>query len=70
MTQANLKVEGMTCNHCVETITKSLEKLYGVSGVIIDLDGKKVKLDYDENTIKLEKITGEILALGFEIAEE
>ena len=69
MIRASLKVNGMTCNHCVETITKSLEKLSGVLDVIVDLDKKAVKLDYDENIIKLEKITGEILALGFEIVE-
>ena len=70
MIQALLKVEGMTCNHCVETITNSLEKLSGVLAVIINLDEKEVKLDYDENSIKLNKIIGEISALGFEIAEE
>tara|TARA_Y100001936_G_scaffold226882_1_gene246676 strand:- start:2805 stop:3017 length:213 start_codon:yes stop_codon:yes gene_type:complete len=70
MIQAFLKVKGMTCNHCVETITNSLEKLSGVSEVIINLDEKEVKLDYDENSIKLNKIIGEISALGFEIAEE
>ena len=50
--------------------TNSLEKLSGVSEVIINLDEKEVKLDYDENSIKLNKIIGEISALGFEIAEE
>ena len=70
MSQASLKVEGMTCNHCVETISNSLKKLPGVQMVIVDLDEKEVKFDYDENTIKLENINGEILALGFEIAEK
>tara|TARA_Y100001936_G_scaffold247562_1_gene293599 strand:+ start:2090 stop:2302 length:213 start_codon:yes stop_codon:yes gene_type:complete len=70
MIRASLKVNGMTCNHCVETITKSLEKLSGVLAVIVDLDKKSVKLDYDENIIKLEKITDKIIDLGFEIGEE
>ena len=70
MIRASLKVNGMTCNHCVETITKSLEKLSVVLAVIVDLDKKSVKLDYDENIIKLEKITDKIIDLGFEIGEE
>jgi len=70
MIQALLKVEGMTCNHCVETITNSLEKLSGVLAVIINLDEKEVRLDYDENIIELGIIIGEISALGFEILEE
>tara|TARA_Y100000590_G_scaffold382851_1_gene453130 strand:+ start:476 stop:688 length:213 start_codon:yes stop_codon:yes gene_type:complete len=70
MIRESLKVNGMTCNHCVETITKSLEKLSGVLAVIVDLDKKSVKLDYDENIIKLEKITDKIIDLGFEIGEE
>ncbi len=70
MTQTKLKVDGMTCNHCVETITNSLEKSSGVLGVSIDLDKKEVKLDYDENKIKLEEITSKILVLGFEVTKE
>ena len=67
MTQASLKVDGMTCNHCVETITSSLEKFSGVLEVIINLEEKEVTLNYDEARIGLKEICSEISTLGFEI---
>lgn len=33
----NLKVEGMTCRHCVVAVTKALESVAGVEGARVDL---------------------------------
>lgn len=35
----NLKVEGMTCHHCVMAVTKALESVDGVRSAKVDLDG-------------------------------
>ena len=32
-----LKLEGMTCGHCVASVTKELQKIDGVSDVSVDL---------------------------------
>ncbi|MEA5455473.1 heavy-metal-associated domain-containing protein [Sinomonas sp. JGH33] len=31
-------VDGMTCNHCVSSVTEELEALEGVDGVAVDLN--------------------------------
>lgn len=33
----SIKIEGMSCNHCVMAVTKTLEKIDGVSDVSVDL---------------------------------
>ena len=69
MTQKSLKVEGMTCQHCVQTITNSLKGKTGIEMVGVNIDKKEVKIEYDEEKITLEIIFSEITALGFEIVE-
>jgi copper ion binding protein len=40
-----LHVEGMSCNHCVSTVTRS----------VLDVDGAaKVKVDLPSNTVRVE----------------
>jgi copper chaperone CopZ len=36
------KVTGMTCGHCVSAVTTEVEKVPGVSDVVVDLDAKTV----------------------------
>ena len=38
MTQETLTVEGMTCQHCIKTITDALNGQSGVYKVGVDLD--------------------------------
>lgn len=40
-----LKVEGMTCQHCVMHVTKALESVPGVSEVSVDLDSGSATLE-------------------------
>lgn len=38
--QYQLTIDGMMCQHCVRTVTKTLESLSGVTAVHVDLDSK------------------------------
>lgn len=38
----NLEVEGMSCAHCVASITKAVQPLPGVTDVTVDLDAAAV----------------------------
>ena len=60
-----LYIEGMTCNHCVDSIRKSLAKINGIEDININLsDGK---LTYN-SSINIEKDVIEvILSLGYKI---
>ncbi len=41
MPQTQFKIEGMTCNHCVHTIQKTLASLSGIEKVEVLLASKK-----------------------------
>jgi len=68
MRQESLKVEGMTCQHCVQTITEALKNLNGLNTVHVDLDKKEVGVEYDENETSQQEISDKIVEVGFELA--
>lgn len=37
MSTTDLKINGMTCNHCVASVTEELQELPGVTGVEVQL---------------------------------
>lgn len=67
MKRKSVKVEGMTCQHCVQTITEALKKIPGLDSVAVDLDKKEVDVKFDENETSLQEITGKIVEVGFEL---
>lgn len=62
-----IQVEGMTCGHCVETITKAVRSLEGISQVSVDLDQKQVHVDFDETRTDAQAIASKINEVGFEV---
>ena len=67
MRQETIKVEGMTCQHCVQTITDALNNITGLNTVNVDLVKKEVRVKFNENETKLKKIFDKIIELGFEL---
>ncbi len=70
MQSLNIKVMGMSCDHCVQTIQKAVGCISGVQQVNVDLDGKQVSVVIDESQTELEAITSKIVEVGFEVVEE
>jgi len=67
MTVHTLLVDGMTCGHCVETVSKAVGELTGVQSVSVNLDTKEVSVDLKEGEISLETISAKISEVGFEV---
>lgn len=65
MTTITLNVEGMSCNHCVNTVEKTLKEL-GAAGKV-DLAAKTVEVSYDESALKLEAIKEAIEDQGYDV---
>lgn len=62
-----LKVEGMSCNHCVNSIESSVGEIKGVSSVKVDLANNEVTVEFDQaDTLKQIKET--IEDQGYEVA--
>lgn len=62
-----LKVEGMSCGHCVNSIESSVGELNGVSSVKVDLANNEVTVEF-ENEATLNHIKETIEDQGYEVA--
>lgn len=62
-----LKVEGMSCGHCVNSIESSVGKLEGVTSVKVDLANNEVTVEFD-NEETLNRIKETIEDQGYEVA--
>jgi copper chaperone len=67
MTKTVLNVEGMSCEHCVNAVTKAVGALPGIAGVAVDLDAGTVTVEYEPATVSMDKIRYEIVEQGFEV---
>lgn len=67
MGQQTLSVEGMSCGHCVETVTKAVKAVQGVKEVSVSLEDKQVSVDYEEREGALNEISAAITEAGFQV---
>jgi copper chaperone len=67
MEKSVLKVEGMSCDHCVKAVTKAVTALPGIGGVTVDLKTGTVTVEADLSQSPLDKIKSEIEGQGYDI---
>ncbi len=48
MAEQTYTVSGMTCGHCVQSVSSEVAKVAGVTGVDVDLATGRVRVDSDE----------------------
>ena len=65
MKTQELKIEGMSCGHCVMSVKKELGKLAGV--VVEDVQIGKAKIQYDETKISNQMIENTIDEAGYKL---
>jgi len=62
-----INIEGMTCSHCVSSITKALSALEGASNVEVSLEKKQATLEVTESVTD-DMIREAIDDQGYEVA--
>ena len=62
-----LKVEGMSCEHCVKAVTKAVGELPGLADVAVDLKGGTVSFNFDSAKTPLKDIEAAIVDAGYEV---
>lgn len=68
MKELELKVQGMTCEHCVRTVQRAVSSLEGVSKVEVFLDSGRVNV-YMEKEVPLEDIKKSIEEWGYRVVD-
>ncbi|MBF0233787.1 MAG: heavy-metal-associated domain-containing protein [Desulfamplus sp.] len=64
--EITLNVEGMSCSHCSGTVQKALESINGLSGINVDLKGKKAFFKTDDPS-KIDLAKDAIVKAGFSV---
>jgi copper chaperone len=63
-----IKIEGMTCMGCVNSVKNVLEKVPGVDSVEVSLDQKQATIQYDGASADMDRFRKAIEDAGFEVA--
>ena len=62
------KVPDVHCGHCKSTIEQALVPLAGVQGADVDIDSRKVDVDFDDGIIDRSGVVRAIEAAGYDVA--
>lgn len=60
-----LKIEGMSCNHCAMAVEKALSDVDGVRSVVVDLSGGRATV---EGAAPVETLVAAVTAEGYQAA--
>lgn len=66
-TTASYAVTGMNCQHCVDSVTKEVSKLAGVTGVQVDLAAGSVAVT-SASPLDVEAVRAAVDEAGFDLA--
>jgi len=65
MTTMKLQVEGMSCQHCVRAIEKTVQQLGGSAAV--ELAAGTVDVTFDESSVTLQQVKEAIEEQGYNV---
>jgi len=60
-----LKVDGMSCEHCVRTVTKALQKLDGVKKAKVNLKKGLAEVKYDSEKVGADDLIKAVENAGY-----
>jgi copper chaperone len=69
MATATLKVNGMTCGHCVKAVTDALQSQDGVTRADVDLTAGRARVEYDESLVTPRELANVVSDEGYEAEE-
>ncbi len=67
MTSKTVKIEGMSCHHCTEAVTRAVRALPGVQQVEVSLPKKSADVRYDESVVGEAELAAAIEGEGYTV---
>mgnify|MGYP001212012838 CR=1 FL=1 len=64
-----LKIEGMSCEHCKKAVTDALKEIDGVEQVDVDLQAGKATVSFDPERATEQQMKEAIAEAGYEVVE-
>lgn len=68
LTTTRLKVSGMSCGHCAETVEKALRNEPGVRNATVHLDAATAEVEYEEGRTGPEQLIAAVEEVGYDAA--
>lgn len=69
MQTTRLKIQGMTCGGCVNSVKTVLERLSGVDQVDVSLENAEAVIQYDPSLASIDQLKTAISDAGFDVAD-
>ncbi|PZO11140.1 MAG: cation-transporting ATPase PacS [Leptolyngbya foveolarum] len=69
MTATTLKLKGMSCASCANSIQSAIQQVPGVDSVQVNFAAEQASVEYDERNTNLEKIQAAVADAGYEASE-
>ena len=63
-----IKVKGMSCQHCVASVTKALKDIKGITDVKVNLEKSEATFN-EQSPISMDTIKNAITKIGFEVVD-
>ena len=63
---ATIQIKGMSCKHCVASVTSALQGISGISDVNVDLDRGEASYQGD---VDEQQVAQAVAAIGFEVVQ-
>jgi copper chaperone len=67
MSTVTLKIQGMTCHHCVARVTKALKAIPGVQDAVVDLRKAEAAVSYDETRVDNAALSAAVTDAGYTV---
>ncbi|MDR0589454.1 MAG: cation transporter [Spirochaetaceae bacterium] len=64
--KTTLKIEGMSCDHCVRQVTDALKEIPGVKEAAVSLEEKNAVVDH-EDAVTLAAMKSAVVEAGYEV---
>lgn len=61
-------ITGMTCGHCVQSVTEEVSEIAGIRDVVVDLESASLTFSSDEE-ISRDAVIAAVTEAGFSVAE-
>ncbi len=69
MTAATLKLKGMSCASCANSIETAIQQVPGVNSVQVNFAAEQASIEYDQRSTNLEAIQSAVADAGYEASE-
>jgi copper chaperone CopZ len=65
MKTTRLKIDGMTCDHCVSAVEKALRNRPGVRNATVHLDAGAAEIEYEDGAVSPEQLAATVADEGY-----